>query len=77
VYNFLQTSMGKAHFAYPTIQWQVKWYFHEIKLGDVGCIHGYEAHRVSGNRSKHFYFFFIWTKPYYMCKSCLAFANFA
>jgi len=47
VCNFLQTSMGEA------IQQQVKQYFHEIRLGDFDCTHGYEAHIVSGSRSKH------------------------
>jgi hypothetical protein len=47
VCNFLQTSMGEA------IQQEVKQYFHEIRLGDVDCTHGYEAHIVSGSRSKH------------------------
>lgn len=53
VCNFLQANMGKAHLVYFKVQWQVRQYFHEIRLGDVECIHGYEAHRISGNRSKH------------------------
>jgi hypothetical protein len=51
--------MGKGHLAYPKAQWQVRQYFHEIRLGDVDCTHGYEAHKVSGSISKHIIRFFI------------------
>jgi hypothetical protein len=53
VCNFLQETSGKAHLTCPTAQWQVRRYFHEIRLGDVDRTHGYEAHKVSGSRSKH------------------------
>jgi hypothetical protein len=53
VCNSLQASMSKAHLVYPKVQWQVRRYFHEIRLGDVDCTHGYEVHRISGSRSKH------------------------
>jgi hypothetical protein len=53
VVTFLQTSMGKAHLAYSGAQQEVRRYFHEIKMGDVNCTHGYETQTIEGCRSKH------------------------
>ncbi len=53
VVTFLQENMGKAHLAYFGAWWEVKSYFHEIKMGAVNRTHGYEAWTIEGNRSKH------------------------
>jgi hypothetical protein len=45
--------MDKVHLVYLGAQWQVSHYFHEIKLGDVDRIHGYEARTIEGNIPKH------------------------
>jgi hypothetical protein len=45
--------MDKVHLVYLGAQWQVSCYFHEIKLGDVDRIHGYEACTIEGNIPKH------------------------